>query len=818
MTDWCYNGFSLKKHRKLESFSKSILSSTIAKNDFSKEFSAQAVSKDKQNISTLSIFFSRPSSPIPRIHSHVKNDSPQTHSKRKTSKSFNFLLSLYPPGKSTTSKSKLLLRESPLLIQKSSSGKFGDFRFKNIARSLEGSRGDRTQVDQMEDNEETSNFGQRTRNDFEWKQGSSYLVINNPSHRILKQKAKNESSRLNKGLVFSKKFDGLVTSRENSIGFTSHRRGHHRLMKDNVKGFPGFQNNQGGKETSADSFFSKNEDPIHKLVMTRPAAPGRSPLYKWAIINKKQAVSNNEGSKLLTLDFTEEGKTRLAQEQLEELRVAWERELQVKMKGSISIKFKDIDTDDEEFLRQTMPQLNKLFSSSGVPTNLQRRFSTATFTPLDVADNINEVEALIISKNLATRCLPENNRIEVVSKLMSNWMDIRLDYSEENIKKMTFAASHLFTIVDENLQNQRRTEEPEYIPHFFQVCDKIIVKGIEIEKQLEASEKTEAAQKNLSEVCLALNQLIYSVKSSIHHIEAENRSRILKGYMQNLFLVFYDLTEIDESCWIKRLENIGYSALSIPQNLDAFFSHAETVYYIHREEDFFDFFNRFYTCLLGLIIQSEFFQTTDMNIWKFILDLYSIHFILNKTILANDLSSKTLSTLTHRVSHENILLRYIALVSNIPLSHLLNDNIRISLEFNYVQINKVYQNPALYKSDRIPLIHKAIVKRAFLGLFKMIERYLGSPETQQPVISLNLCWMKIFSSFINYNLHFGRQKSLSSTFANFKASFQEILHRCRKVPVARRNRDLMVELQRLALHSCEGLDQYKLNMSVTSNK
>lgn len=753
-----------------------------------------------KTLSTTNINFSGSDSHVDRNRQKpiiIPTKGSQNH---RRDNSLKFLTSLYPPKRShnpspnTSRFEELSLgRKKPEIYENQVSNRTRRNWHKSMVKSSESSmmftQNNQFNVKHIKQTDLNSNLYK-----------TSYLLTFKRKRHQIGILNKKPDGRLNKAILRIDK----------SMGFNAHS------LFDNVDDVnldKGDQNHKSERDRLNASKLPIQEKMVRKLVLRRPAAPGRAALFKFKTVKVRSdntTGNSSNSNNLLKVDMSApEGHEGLKRIDIPNLKHEWSKNLKNEWMKSISIKFEDIDGYDPVFVKQTMPQMIKLISIEGNPTSFLKRLSLAKIDIGDIEDNINEVEYLMMSKSIANQCLPIENRIEVISKLVTNWIDVKNDHSIENMKKLSKAAIHLFNMVDENLNDEGRKENPDFLPHFFEVCNKIIVKGIEIEDQLEDSQKSEIAKKNLSIVCLALNQLINSVKSALFRIDRGHRSSILNGYLHNLFLVFYDLTEIKSDGWQSRLSNIGYSVLNIPQNLDSFFSHNDTVNYLADKEDFFDFFNRFYTCCLTLIIKSEFFQTSNLVIWKFILDLFSLHFIFNKTMRINGLCRRVMSTLTTRVSQENILLRYTALVSNIPTGHLVFDEIRISLQFNYIQINKVYQNSALYLNRWVPGLHKAIIKKAFIGLFKLIEQHLSALDTQKEVITLNVCWMKIFASYIHYSLHYGDPATVGLTFNNFKAAFQEILLRCRSMKVGRSNTELMSEMKRLVLHACDGINSYR---------
>ena len=182
----------------------------------------------------------------------------------------------------------------------------------------------------------------------------------------------------------------------------------------------------------------------------------------------------------------------------------------------------------------------------------------------------------------------------------------------------------------------------------------------------------------MGEICAAMNRLIGGVRHILFKVQDDYMVNLVKGYLQNLFLVFYDLTVLDVDDWLPRLRNIDYSMLTIPDNLDSLFGVGRFVSLLMVDDVFFKFFERFYTCILGLIMRSERFKTTEVAVWKFVFDLYSIHFIFMKTRCLNMYCRRVMNSL-QGVSSENILLRYVALVRNVPVGHLVYGEIKFSL-------------------------------------------------------------------------------------------------------------------------------------------
>jgi hypothetical protein len=473
-------------------------------------------------------------------------------------------------------------------------------------------------------------------------------------------------------------------------------------------------------------------------------------------------------------------------------------ELRTNLSRSLHFNLKQLGEVDADFARTTIPPENftgtyKILRKMGINRSLSKE---------DVCADRAEIEDLLTCPVEVLQNMPVNDKVNAVSQMLSIWIDMDSPEAPLERRKISKAMTNLFKMVHNSLSEFKVSEEkePDFIPIFFEICDKLIQKEIEAEKNMK-----EVAPESLTEVCSAMNFLINSMRNILIYIPEPYLINLVKGYLQNLFLVMFDLTQIHTDEWYPRLNHIGYKMLTIPENIDIFFSTIRIINILAVEVDFFHFFNRFYTCILSLIIKSETFSTTDLHIWKFILDLYSIHFIFMKSAYLNLFCRKSMESLRD-VNPENILLRYIALVSNIPIGHLIYSEIQYSLQFNYVHIGKMYQNTSLYSLNRITHIHKAIIKQIFSLLFEFINKRYGNESEQRPVLLQITAWMKILSNYINYNRHYSPATSDQSSAVHlFKSDFQELLFRIKKRRTIASNEVWASECYRLILEACDGM-------------
>jgi len=499
-------------------------------------------------------------------------------------------------------------------------------------------------------------------------------------------------------------------------------------------------------------------------------------------------------------DIDEDNKN---QERVEKLQKVVE-----KNKGMRSYRIEDLSADSN-FVRETF---SKGVGGSVEQVKFIKRLTSLDFTAEDVQQNIEHVENILLAEYHSVERMVVPNKVGMMSKLMTHWMDAGANNSDPmrpSQGKISKAINNLFNLVENNLQNAERVEEPDFLPMFFEVCDKIIQKEIEAELLLDAEKhhglEPGAGSNRLAEVSAALNQLIQSTSPTFFFVATPYLLNLAKGYLQNLFLVFFDLVELSTDHWMGRLSGIGYSILTIPENIDSLCRCPRVVLGMYEDNEYFKYFNRFYTCILSLIIKSETFSTTDLHIWKFILDLYSIHFIFMKSAYLNLFCRKSMESLRD-VNPENILLRYIALIKIIPSAAMIDWSTVHPLHMGFIQLAKMYQNTSLYSLNRITHIHKAIIKQIFSLLFDFINKRYGNESEQRPVLLQITAWMKILSNYINYNRHYSPATSDQSSAVHlFKSDFQELLFRIKKRRTIASNEVWASECYRLILEACDGM-------------
>lgn len=490
------------------------------------------------------------------------------------------------------------------------------------------------------------------------------------------------------------------------------------------------------------------------------------------------------------------------------------------LNSSVTFKLRDLKQVDPDFIRTTQPS-NNYYKSLKKAKNLDFHRST-TLTEKDMKTHREELEGILVDFD-AIDSLPVENKVSIFANIIGNWLQEQekddtnspgnelandsplVSPKKDGASKISKVMSNLFRLIDKSLHNVDPSSAEDILnqlPHFFNICDKLIVKEIEAEKIEISNESTKA----LSEVCAGLNYLIRSSLGMLFNIPEDYLTNLVKGYLQNLFQVFYDLTELEPDDWVPRLHHIRYQMLNIPENIDGLFSIKKFLNHCLVAEDFYAFFERFYTCILSLIIKSEFFTTTDLYIWRFILDLYSIHFIFSKSLYLNMTCRSIIKKLAN-VTPENILLRYIALVGNIPHGHLVYDDIRLSLTFNNIQLSKSYQNSALYTKRLVVDLSKAIIKKILVSMFAFIDERYNNESEQRAVISQVSAWMQVVSYYINYSKHYGSNYDrLLHTFAAFKMNFNELLFRMKSRKTTHSNMDAAANCWRLILEACDGLD------------
>ena len=490
--------------------------------------------------------------------------------------------------------------------------------------------------------------------------------------------------------------------------------------------------------------------------------------------------------------------------------------------NSVRYELREIKTIDEDFRSTTKPSqtyYDSLKHLRGLDLH-----KSPSLTEDDIQHHRKDLE-YILEDFSAIDSMPIDNKVAVFANVIANWLEKNIKNQPPETSNPTHTVNHtsnhtttnrsnprmskvmsnFFRLIDKSLKSFESggiEDTLGQLPFFFDICDKLILQEINAEKNSD----TEESSKALSEVCAGMNYLIRSALGILFRIPEDYLTNLVKGYLQNLFQVFYDLTELPTDLWIPRLQHIGYQMLTMPENIDGLFSIGKFLNHCLLSDQFFGFFERFYTCILSLIIKSEFFTTRDLYIWQFILDLYSVHFIFAKSLYLNMMCRRVMKQL-HNVTPDNMLLRYIALVSHIPHGHLVYHDIRHSLSFNNVQISKCYQNAAMYSRGLVVKLSKAIVKKVLVTMFTFIDERYNNENEQSAVISQVSNWMKVIAYYINYSKHYGNQyDKVLKVFSAFRLNFNELLFRMKSRKTTNSNKDDASNCWRLILEACDGLE------------
>ena len=444
---------------------------------------------------------------------------------------------------------------------------------------------------------------------------------------------------------------------------------------------------------------------------------------------------------------------------------------------------------------------------------------------------------LLGSTDKSLAALPRRQKVSAMSQLMCKWIEVLIEEPKEesnlseiggdsvNVmanssnnadvekaeqkRKVNKAISNLFQAVEETLANPEGEvdDSPEFLDFFFKACDKLMAEEKSLENQMEEGMAPKDTLTNqLFTLAGAMNHLVSAIKPNHYLIGDKDLMKLAEGYLQNVFLILYEFTEMDPSSWVGRLEAMDYPSLCLPHHIDFFFSNVRLTNLMSLDDTaFYSKFNRFYICVLGILLKGEYVQSTDQILWRFLIDMYSVHFSLSKSVRVSQLCRQTLMSVPD-LTAENILLRYAALVKSLPAGYLIASKIQEALKFNYAQVSKVYQNAVLYSEAAITQIHSAIVKEVFLTLFDLIDKRYGNDGEQRAVLELCSSWMKILSFYINYSIHFGnRQKSIAKTFGKFKKDFQHILHMIWSRKIGKENRYTADALYQLTLSATDGI-------------
>lgn len=467
------------------------------------------------------------------------------------------------------------------------------------------------------------------------------------------------------------------------------------------------------------------------------------------------------------------------------------------MVGSKAYKLKELSEVDIDFQQTTIPNSKHSESLKLLNGDLKGPLSRAP------------VESVVLSDMKTIKEMRTERLAHKVTQLVGRYLAIlgAERNSKQNAKKVKKALGNMFSLVTEELkrEDQNGAVEAGFVASFFETCDAILVETGKLGEEKEGRQR-ETERQGL--VCESMNTLILDTRDHLHVLPELYLINLLKGYLQTLFFILYGLSEVSPDEWIHRLTTVKYSFLTIPQNLDSFFAVPKSINFMIVDEQFYEFFKRFYTAVITLIMQCSAFSSDDQTLWKFLLDLYAIHFIFLKSAYINVYCRKICSELPG-VSPEGILLRYIAFTSRLPHGILIHSEIRFSLRFDLIQMSKHYQNPTMYSQGRIVSIDRPVIKSIMTTLLNFISQRYANESEQKPIIYLITDWMKILSYYINYTLHYGNQQlkaNMKQSFKNFANSMKEIILQTKLLRTIEKNKPIFEEMFTVIMNAANGLN------------
>lgn len=219
-------------------------------------------------------------------------------------------------------------------------------------------------------------------------------------------------------------------------------------------------------------------------------------------------------------------------------------------------------------------------------------------------------------------------------------------------------------------------------------------------------------------------------------------------------------------------------------------------------------FRRLYTSIITLILRSEFLTSSDVAIWKFILDCFALHFLFIRDRRAIGFCEE-IWDLNEKVNSENLLLRFITTINIFPYELILNSEIKHSLFYNFAMLGKHYENLSLYPIGRTTFIHKAIIRKLFMSSLELLQNRFKNEEEQDSILRVINYYMKILSNYINYHAEYGSVKVVINVVTPFKQSFREIMYQLQTMQTIRKNQKLNDQILESILHATKGLERMK---------
>ena len=469
------------------------------------------------------------------------------------------------------------------------------------------------------------------------------------------------------------------------------------------------------------------------------------------------------------------------------------------LKDATVYKFEDLEMDDsDDFYKSTLPHESLKKAIFHFKKNVK--------DPDYVSENLQEAEMMLTQE---IEVILESQTVDK-AQLFTRVLDSALDMTSfvEDETKVAKATCNIFQMVDTFIKDPY-TREENFLSGFFGVCDKVQKMYKDSKKTKMSKKARENTKKMVAQVSVAMNSLIASLKDQIILMNESDVLNFLKGYLQQLFFIFYDLTSMDFKHWKKRLKLMKYRVLTIPKNLNIFFSNKKLAHFLLRDRSFCYVFDRFYASIVTLILKSEYMTSTNVYIWKFILDCFATHFTFVKSRRTMMQCEQTWGY-SENIGSENLLLRFLTTVSIFPYELVLNSDIRKSLEFNLVMISKHFENLSLYTNGSITIIHHALVKKMFVTCLDILQTRYTHESEQFAILRIIFCFVKILGFYANYNTEYGSVEVVRQGILPFKNSFKEIMYRLQTYKTVRQSNEMKDQILESVLAAMNGLN--KVNM------
>lgn len=488
--------------------------------------------------------------------------------------------------------------------------------------------------------------------------------------------------------------------------------------------------------------------------------------------------------------------------------------------GSNSNLYKTLDdqVDKKNVILNTSMDMNKA---------LKKINELHEISPETISRNINTAEFILLNEIKLCDNENINEEAETYGKIFEAVLEDENFVGDE--EKLNTITRNLFKMTEKVLStknefSKEKDQKPRpkpMIPLFFDVCDKIL------SAHQNSPNKTIQAttEKVVGRITLAMNHFVRNLKSEIYSLCEIDIKNLIKGYMQQLFLLFFDLAYAEFDDWLKLLCVINYTLLTIPINLKTILDIKNYEFMLEKDPDFKKLFINFYSSIVTIILKSEFIKKHEPTIFQFFMDCFCVHFIFIKSNKLHSLCQEIWDLSGPKVNTENIFLRFVSTLTMFPLEFILVDSIKITLDYSLLMLIRFFENINLYKSDRIFIIHQAITKKIMQLIFDLISKKYkqnlnkykvskrvkvkkSSFEKEQSLALLHICyWLRIYKNYINYSVEFGNFVKMTKSLFPFKSVFNEILLKLDPRSALKSNKDKLNEISKMILECNIGLNK-----------